>query len=313
MQIEMDFIDDIIVGLTAELNQLGYKAPAPAASKLESAHKLGVQHWNAYTRRIPARVRTAHRSAELLETERSLPDSIRRGLAVVVREIEAGTDLTPRLSRKLPKLGHRDKMLNDWGFHHLHLDDTDRSGGTNEVLILLAHLNDAYLIDVREHEHWSDQDLVEIVHTNWPTALAQHRQVKVLGLTHAVSNDGRAALRGKGCNAPIETADGTVYMLMGGGFTQSGDNIRAVRWSHWLLGHAQLVEEFFKGQRQWLEEMIEGQLGCRPDRIRVHLKTLRRDQAQLCFEHGRKLYIFEQPIDVPPRTIVDFTGDTLEQ
>jgi hypothetical protein len=69
------------------------------------------------------------------------------------------------------------------------------------VLILLAHLNDAYLIDVREHEHWSDQDLVEIVHTNWPAALAQHRQVKVLGLTHAVSNDGRAALQGKGCNA----------------------------------------------------------------------------------------------------------------
>lgn len=310
MQVELRFIDDIATGLSVELAELGYRVPSPNGSARQAA-EICVQHWNAFARRIVVRPRAVHVSTQLNDNLALLPDEIRRGLVVVIAEIEAGLDLTVRLSRKLPKLRYNDGMLNDWGLHHLHLNESDRAKGTSHILILMVRENDAFLVDVREHQHWADQDLVEILHSNWPAAIAAHRLPKtVLYLTHSVSNEQIQALRSAGCTAPTQTKDGTIYMLLGGGITSSRDNISAVRWAGWLLGLAQVVEHFFDERRDWLADMIERQVGERPAQIRVHLVNLTKNEATLAFEHGGKHYLYRQPIENPPPVIVDAASES---
>src|SRR5262249_60253000 len=116
----------------------------------------------------------------------ALTAEIRAGVAAVEIELAAGADPTPRLSRKLLKRGFNDKMLNDWGIHHLHLGLSMEPEGrfitrTGDVLFVLFRDDDAYLIDVREHGAWCDGDLVEIVHTNWPETIRQFRLEGVNG------------------------------------------------------------------------------------------------------------------------------------
>lgn len=309
MLIEKDFAEDIRVGLTAELEELGYAVPPSTEPPIIATHTVCVQHWNAYARRIPGRPRTVHRSRELQARAQLLSAPIQRGLAVVESELETGVDLTARLSRQLRRIRFNDLMLNDWGLQHLHLDDINRANGTSEVLILLVRADDAYLIDVRHHGHWADQDLVEIVHTNWPAAIAGYRQPHALRLAHRLTDDERRTLRQKSGNAPIQTSDGTVYMAIGGGIVGTGANIRAVMWGDWLLRQTQAVSDYLDEHGQWLEALIANAVNAHPERMRVHLVNVNRERAILEFEHSGTNYRFVLPIVDPPQTLIDLSGE----
>lgn len=47
-----------------------------------------------------------------------------RPLAILTAKIEAGTDLVSHLSKRVAKVDAVDRMLADWGIHHLHLSST---------------------------------------------------------------------------------------------------------------------------------------------------------------------------------------------
>lgn len=301
MDIETNFVEDIRLGLTAELAELGYTVPEPQGDAHKDAHDVCVAHWNAHLRRIRPRPRAVHRSAELGARELALAPAIRRGLDAVEREMRAGEDMSARLSRQLNRIAFKDMMMNDWGLHHLHLDEVNPAAGTREVLILLVRDADAYFVDVLPHDHWADQDLVEILHANWPGAVARHRQDQVVALSHKLSDDQHKHLRRNGWNAPVQTRDRSVYMAIGGGFAHSGDNIGAVRWADWLLGNARVVEEFLQAHQPWLADSIEELLGERLPTVRVRLWHLKRDKAILAVKHNGKEHRFSIPIEVPPR------------
>ena len=91
---------------------------------------------------------------------------------------------------------------------------------------MLVRDDDLYLLDIRAHGAWTDEDLVEIVHANWPDTIAHSR---LRGLTGpGLSSVQRKNLRDRHMTTGVQVQDGTFYAGIGGGIVGSGDNFRAI-------------------------------------------------------------------------------------
>lgn len=278
VEINANFVGDVRTKLEGELTALGYPIPVATGDARADAHRVCMDHFNAHARRVPARQRSTHWSRELRSRESALSADVRAGVAAAENDLTSGADLSPRLSTKLLKRGYNDKMLNDWGIHHLHLGQTLRPDGrfvtrTGDVLFVLFREDDAYLLDVRQHGAWCDDDLVEIVHSNWPETIRQFRLVGVSGFE--LTNQQRKNLRDKNANAGFTAKDGTFYAGIGGGLVASGANPKAVRWGDWQIAIARDAETAL---RSWdleaLVQQVEEKTGARHERLTCRLAEI---------------------------------------
>ena len=89
----------------------------------------------------------------------------------------SGGDLTPYQGKGIIDATSKDGLLWDYGMHHFHLSSGfERSGFARRsgyLLFALVADEDAFLVDVRNHRdpedlQWVRQDLLKIVHRNWP-------------------------------------------------------------------------------------------------------------------------------------------------
>lgn len=195
--------------------------------------------------RVPAaRPRRVHPSPELLAN----PDRARygEGLTDVMRTIAEGDDLRPRMSTaiehayspRMPRLlahrrpseRHVDRLLADWGLHHLHLSSEPHSSRsdflrrTRHVLIASFLPHDAYLIDVVQHEsdgaNWSALAILETIVRNWPDAgilMASNFAVGLEGGNWA--DEDRRELRRAGIATGAVEINGRVWSAGGQGLT----------------------------------------------------------------------------------------------
>jgi hypothetical protein len=146
---------------------------------------LGV-YWT-WRERFPApRPRNVYRSQELDASPQARQYSAQ--LAELEGKMAAGEDLTPHLSAhvetafisELERPGRqpqqrdadRDRMLNAWGIHHLHLSSKAGRGGFNarggDLLYAVFRPDDAYLLGIYTHNDWARQELVRVIVRNWP-------------------------------------------------------------------------------------------------------------------------------------------------
>lgn len=179
--------------------------------------------WFSYRDRlVEPRPRAIHKSTEL--TNRSLSPGDAAGLASVEAELAAGTDISPRLSRQtatqyvpssergsLRSRRDLDLLMSDWGIHHLHLSPTLDGGRTQNLLFLIVYSNDAFLIDILDHGHWTDVGLIEVVVRNWPTLMPVVTGVQ---LAQPISNSDRKRLREGGVAVLVEV-DGKIVFPRG--------------------------------------------------------------------------------------------------
>jgi hypothetical protein len=182
------------------------------------------QVFTAWRGRVPqARPRRVYISSDLLDNHDRLAYSA--GLVAALSEIAHGHDLRPRtstaiehaytpwtpplLARGRPGQRHVDRLLADWGLHHLHLGTTPHPkrpefvSRTRHVRFVAFKPEDAYLVDVAEHEsdgaNWSALKLLEIVVRNWPDAGILVASTFAVGLTNGNwSDEDRRALRRAG-------------------------------------------------------------------------------------------------------------------
>lgn len=190
-----------------------------------------------------AHPRRVHVSHELLAN----PDraGYGDGFAAVVREFALGDELRPRMStaiehayapRGSPLLArrrrgrHLDRLLADWGIHHLHLHSEPHrkrpefTRRSPHVLLSAIRPHDAYLIDIRAHEsdgaNWSELAIRETVVRNWPDAGILQAANYVTGLEGGNwSDEDRRALREAGVSTGIVEIDGRVWLASGQGLT----------------------------------------------------------------------------------------------
>jgi hypothetical protein len=217
----------------------------PTATMRELDFRALHQDYATWKSRVPAaRPRRVHISPELLANPERRPYG--DGLAAAVREIAAGDDLRPRMStaieqayelfvppllaRRRPRERHVDRLLADWGLHHLHLGHKPHRRQTGfierspHVLFAALKPDDAYLVDLAEHEsdgaNWSALAILEVIVRNWPDAgilLASNFVTGLVGGNR--SDEDRQELRRAGVSTGMVEIDGQVWSAGGQGLT----------------------------------------------------------------------------------------------
>jgi hypothetical protein len=255
IRIEMDLFRDLVENVRAKLVAAGYAVP-PAYTPRDVLYA-----WANVRRRIPAtRPRRVQRSREF-----RCPPQHAQGLTVVERKLANGESLRPHLSRRVFRLDYNDALLNDWEIQHLHLGTRVKKNGmvagTREIVFCILEPDDAYFIQIMDHNSFSEPDLLDIVHANWPQLLQQLPlvvgQQRGLGARHGASEI-QEMRNARVLSIGVVLTDGTVVAPRGGGYSTTGHSIKAmVTARHWTsmteqweqLVHG-AIEELIKDARQ---------------------------------------------------------------
>ena len=244
---EANFYSDWVAELRQELRQFGHQVAS------RSDEEITHIYLNLQKRLIEPKPRQVWRSREF-----QCPDDLHQGLSLVECAIRRGDDLSPHLSRFIKQPNYNDPLLNHWGIHHLHLgtsidaDQFVRREGP--LLFAMFDPESAFLINVYPHGAWEMQDMVRILHENWPETIEQYRLNDVTGLANPVSDQDIKVLRKKNINAFVEIAPNIVYAPIGGGSTSSGISIEVVRQADHIKRR---LEEFERAILENIEEIAE--------------------------------------------------------
>lgn len=126
---------------------------------------------------IPSKPRTVLISNELNEKlkDNTYPTDKKDSINKIIENLKNGKDINGCLSKTyINNPLASDKLLDDWGIHHLHLSGCDKdffdlNRKMTEDLLMAIILNDkAYLIDVTDHDPniWYNENFIEIILNN---------------------------------------------------------------------------------------------------------------------------------------------------
>lgn len=155
------FLEDLQTLLTTELTGVGY--PMPAGCDLDAAV---MRYLNVVARVAPVLAWTLRTSRDL--TSRVLGPDLRAGLDEFKRKATVGEDLRPNMSTRIGDADYVDRMFCDWHLFHFHLGTNLNANGfvsrTKELLFAIAERSTStmFLLDVRDHGSFEDQDLLRI-------------------------------------------------------------------------------------------------------------------------------------------------------
>lgn len=159
----------------------------------------------------------------------------------------------------------RDGLLWDFGMHHFHLSQNfDADGFVNRkppdyLLFAILTEESAYFVDVRLHPNrgdlgWVRQDLLNIVHRNWPELIEPHILRGVKGT--ALTDEEKAELRRKNCNHAPDIG-GNAIAPLGGGTMADGSSMACRRWAMKLLHEIESHQDYFDTQPLDLRTALE--------------------------------------------------------
>jgi hypothetical protein len=220
MQLSSDFFGDWL-NILKDILQTRWGYDISGVTEEE----LPYVYFNAEKRRPDQRIRCVEISDAFV-----CPVDLQAGWERLRGVVESGGDVTPNLSKLVDVLNDKDSLLNDWGIHHFHLGealDGNFIERTKPLLFALLTKDEFYAINVFNHGAWADQDIVEIIHRNWPNVVSQYQIKNALSATE-ISEIERLALRAKNVNSFFAVSDGTVYAPMGGGVVGSGYNVQTI-------------------------------------------------------------------------------------
>ena len=172
-----------------------------------------------YRRLVQPVTRAINRSSRFV-----CPPRHSKAVADIENVISQGCLLTPYLSKRIKRLDYDDLLLNDWRIHHLHLGTAIGPDGfvsrTADLLFVYFEYTNAYLIEIRGHSDFACQELLQIVHENWPNLLTKYRMNGTV--VPRLSGADIKKLRNAGVQPLISMSDGTTYAPPGGGITTAG-------------------------------------------------------------------------------------------
>lgn len=193
----------------------------------ESIESISYKFFNLRRRKIEVRPRNIYESFEL-----KCPVEHSAGYEALKNKLANGDDVTPYLSNLIFDINFSDQLLNDWGIYHFHLGQEIESTGminrTGPLLFALVTLDDIYCINIFHHNALTEQEMIRIIHRNWPEIIARFKLNGVCSLEHSVSNRDLTKLRKGGVQAMVEVETGVVYAPPGGGYSTSGAALRTI-------------------------------------------------------------------------------------
>jgi hypothetical protein len=257
--IRTNFRADLLAHIDAQLKELDYAPKVAGDARRKPAPFLMLLL--RLLRRIPAaqprRVVQAH--------EFVVPPAHVAGYQTLVRAIESGTPLRPWLSTLVRKLNGRDELLDDWGIHHFHLGIATHEkraafvARTDEVAFAVVRPDAVYFLTATSHDPetaplvWTQTELVDIVHRNWPTLI---ETPKLSATGRELTAAGHARARECRTNAGVTVSDGTVYYPPGGGIMSNGDGATDYMYQMQLLRQLDDLEAAVQQREAQIRAML---------------------------------------------------------
>ncbi len=236
----INLYDDWIEILRQSLISSGYDVPLD-----NSSFDIAIKYFNVELRSISPKVRTVKRASSL-----TFDFQYQAAINEIQRKAETGEDLRPHLSTLLLKLDFYDRLLNDWGLHHLHLGmNLEKSGFVERGgPLLFAKITDDifYMVSIRDHNSFSDQSLLEDILSNWPSLLDPFEVGNIINSELPISESERNKFRKANALMITELSNGKFYFPMGGGVTTAGSNIQTV-----------LMHDQWKTALHWIQEDVK--------------------------------------------------------
>ena len=208
--------------------------------------------------------------------------------------------MIPHLSREVNNTDPKkpDGLLWDYGMHHLHLSRNANADGFVErsdwVLFAIVAGQDVYFVDVRPHAdperlQWVRQDLLTIVHRNWPELTKSRLLSGVMG--SEVTDTGKLELRRKNVNV-VHAIGGLAIAPLGLGTTSDGHSSSRRFLADKLLHELEHQQRLLDNSRNELREVflehgmaedaeMDFKLVCRTE-----LNVSDDDHAEMCSDQG---------------------------
>lgn len=246
VMLRCNFFDDVRTDLLDALSSLGIALPADTP-----VHHAMVEYCHLEHRLIHPHARKVVWSKKLRARLLVVADDQRAHIETIAMQLEKGIDVTPRMTRNILKPGYNDGLLTDWKIHHLHLSNRVGSDGFVErggpLLFVFITENVAYLLDLLNHKAFEEQDLIEIIHEEWPEAIASSlAQGAIPGsLSPVLGPEGKKTMRRKMITM-TQMKDGTIYCPPGGGVMLSGHSFEAVGIANHFLNRIRPAEDWVK-------------------------------------------------------------------
>ena len=174
-----------------------------------------------------------------------------------------GENVTRFLSKNVNSLICRDGLLWDFGMHHFHLNKEVEESGfvkrSDYLLFAIVAQENAYFVDVRLHPRpvdlgWVRQDLLKIVHSNWPE-LIEHKILRGMKGT-ILTNKEKYELRRKNCNHVAQLGDNAIAPI-GGGTMADGSSLLCLGWALKLMHEIKQHQRYFDLQPAELRSRLE--------------------------------------------------------
>ena len=269
----MDFRADLVNIIEQQFNEhsIRYRSDGDASYFASGCYEM-------LTRRIEPTPRRVHFSDELHDSLGKLTretDAEKREKALeawrtvffIRRLLVEGQNVTRFLSEEVAKnLTFSDGLLWDFGMHHFHLSrklDASESGFVERadyLLLAIVTQEDAFFVDVRlhrdpEHLGWVRQDLLRIVHSNWPELIESKVLRGVVGGSVLTDREIKA-LRKKNLNHVAQLGNNAIAPI-GGGMTTAGSSLLCEWWGSKLLHEIKQHQCYFDTQPVELRARLE--------------------------------------------------------
>lgn len=287
--ITADFRADLRAHIDVQLRGMGYAPKAAGDARRRPPEYLMLLL--RLLRRVPA----AQPRRVVQAREFAVPAYHAAGFQALARAIESGATLRPWLSALVRKINERDELLDDWGIHHFHLGNASHEkrpafvARTDEVAFAVVRPDTVYFLTATSHDPetaplvWTQTELVDIVHCNWPAL------IKTPGMPshgRVLTAEDHARFREHRVNAGVTVSDGTVYYPPGGGIMSNGDGATDYMYQMQLLRQLDYLEAAVQQQ----EAQIRAMLGVRGD-VELALKA----RFRIGFPEGFAIEVHHPP------------------
>lgn len=234
------------------------------------------------------------------------PQGVEKGLRLLTQKFESGDDVSIHLSKDANTPSKFDELLYDWGIYHLHLGEVvDEKTGlikrTGPLLFAKIDEKNVYYINIYSHgkqvqKPWFKQEMIKIIHNNWPEAIKEWRLPDGVNLyPESISpptNEQYASLRKAGINTAIFVAEGIAYLSPGGGYTSTGHSAEIILYCQRIHNTLKRYELYIKENITSVIEQVEKDTG-KLNSNKLIFKLIERDGSLYIAELQTKVIFFK--------------------
>ena len=133
--------------------------------------------------KIPSGKKNVYYSKEIIKSP--LYKAFYKRISVICNTLKQGYSIAPYLTNRTNNLKFEDRLLNDWGINHLHLQPIgQRNVATDGILLFAYFYADAvFLLNIGNHGNFTDRMLLKIIDNNWSDLLETFNGINPSNLT----------------------------------------------------------------------------------------------------------------------------------